>query len=471
MLEIKTVLVFLVISGVVNGVVGLLVWHSYKHLDGIVLIAAGYIFMAVATVMLIFRNAGTSPILIILHNLIYNQCLAFGVVGMARFLAQPVWRHLSSATCLATLLLWSAAFVWVPDNISPRIIASSIFTAIAMLYFLRMIANDRGMSGQLRWFGMFVVGEHAVITCARIVRAVLDFGQSELIDAPSFQAWFFLEGCLFSGLFFTFILFLISQRLTNDLRKLNQDLSEEVSHRRRLQQELSAALSAEKQLRQEQRQFLYVIGHEIRTPLAVIDRSAEMVETLIQKPSRDVASRLSNIHEAVRKLVSLIEHLLINERAEQSITKMEICEIGQLIASAMQPFVELGGAGRIHIELPSRPTFIMCDIEMMTIAIKNIIENAVKYSPDHTMVKVLVEKITHLIKINVIDSGIGISQVDIEKIGKKFFRSANTKRFSGSGLGVYSVRKIVELHHGSVTIDSKLDGGTSVAVVLPCHGS
>ena len=111
----------------------------------------------------------------------------------------------------------------------------------------------------------------------------------------------------------------------------------------------------------------------------------------------------------------------------------------------------------------------MAEPEKLSIAIKNVIENAVKYSKDEGG-KVTVEVTSDRKKlyINVIDTGVGIPQKDLPKIFDRFYRGDNAyKGANGSGLGLSMVKKIIEEHNGDIRVTSKKGQGTTVKISIP----
>ena len=113
------------------------------------------------------------------------------------------------------------------------------------------------------------------------------------------------------------------------------------------------------------------------------------------------------------------------------------------------------------------PTEFNGDSKLLDHAFTNIISNAIKYSPDNTTVKVMSKSNDQKVLLRIVDQGIGIPEDEVKNIGQKFFRAKNTLEVAGTGIGIYLTKNFIELHKGSLKIESKLNVGTSITVTLP----
>ncbi|TAL65499.1 MAG: HAMP domain-containing histidine kinase, partial [Bacteroidetes bacterium] len=106
------------------------------------------------------------------------------------------------------------------------------------------------------------------------------------------------------------------------------------------------------------------------------------------------------------------------------------------------------------------------DEYLLKVAFTNIIDNACKYSPSHS-VEIKLQYIEKWIEIVFKDQGIGISKDDIQKVFEPFFRGANALSYPGSGIGLQLVNQIIKNHNGTINLSSRISNGTSVTVMLP----
>jgi signal transduction histidine kinase len=109
---------------------------------------------------------------------------------------------------------------------------------------------------------------------------------------------------------------------------------------------------------------------------------------------------------------------------------------------------------------------VVGDDSLLKIAISNIIDNACKYSSDHS-VGIQFRYVEKFIEIDFEDRGIGIAQEDLEKVFEPFYRGANTISFSGTGIGLPLVNQIIKNHNGTLKLKSQLNVGTKVTLLLP----
>src|SRR5690606_36780226 len=163
-------------------------------------------------------------------------------------------------------------------NVAIRIHASTVFTTIIMSVMCLGLARDRTQPALLRWATIAVLAEYML---ASIAQSIVELGlPADFQSAPVLtdrNAWYVLQGALFLIALFACLLFMVSSRLSADLREKNESLSREVQERRRLESRLSASLETERALREEQVDLMRVVSHEFRTPLAVIRNATEMI--------------------------------------------------------------------------------------------------------------------------------------------------------------------------------------------------
>ncbi len=332
------------------------------------------------------------------------------------------------------------------------------------------------LSGLVRWgnrpgayvmAGYQIPGEILTVHVLRELRDVTAIRQ----DRPLAFALVSLMGFLVVGLLTITVDSMRSRRqhrldlmrLNDSLQASNRDLQEEVERRTRLQGEVSAALAAQLRLREERREFLRVLGHEIGTPLAVIDRSAEMIEIA---PDTAV-SRLETIRSAVRRLTRLTGSLMAAERASLGAPRMDALDAADVAREAVSSLDEVMGSIRLTTEHPGRSARFTGDRDMMVIALSNLLDNARKFSSPDQPIDVTVRANGAEVEILVADRGIGFPDREIGSVGQRHFRASNAKAIPGSGLGLSIVAMILDTHRGSIDIANRSGGGAVVTLHLP----
>jgi len=261
-----------------------------------------------------------------------------------------------------------------------------------------------------------------------------------------------------------------STRLS-DLLKENYEVGKILVRRDMELSEANARLIA---LDQSKSEFVSIAAHQLRTPLTGIrwTFNALYSSEFGELNSDQMRMVQSGLKSSIR-MIELINDLLNVARIEegrfgmhfQSQSVMELLEklLERIRALAKEKAVIL--TENISPDLP--PAVI--DQEKMTIALENVLENAVKYTPPGGKVTIDAAQTGEFITITVADSGIGIPKDQMGKVYTKFFRADNALRFqtSGSGLGLYVVKNVMEAHNGNVTLDSQERKGTIVTINFP----
>jgi signal transduction histidine kinase len=227
------------------------------------------------------------------------------------------------------------------------------------------------------------------------------------------------------------------------------------------------ALASETEAKHRQRQFLSMVSHEFRTPLAIIDSAAQI---LGMRAATDDSGhrRLDTIRGSVQRLIGLIEVCLADEQLEAgTITiKQEAFDLAEMLVRAVENQCAANPARSIRLTAEA-PLAAWGDPQMLALAVGNLIGNAIKYSPEHQAVEVAAAERDGMLAVTVSDHGIGIPAQDIPQLFRRFHRASNARGVPGSGIGLHMVRQIADLHGGEVSIQSRVGEGTVVTLRLP----
>lgn len=470
MLDLKTTLIILLINATLQGAVWVFVWISQRHLFELKFIAAAYIAFAAGLLLVVLRGPEPAPWHIVLDNTIINLALALVADGLARFLSRKPLPALGIGVVIFSVLFWSLALALDPANVAIRTHGATGVTILCIAVMIWTLASDRSQPRLLRWITIFFLSCHAAASVARSVAIHLQETFREMPAATTnAQAIYFFEINVFITAYFLCQLLMVGIRLSADLRQKNEALSHEVNERRKLQEQLGAALATEKALREEQHQLLRMVTHEFRTPLAVVDRAAEMIAVVLPSPPEAVASRLDSIRQAVRRLVQLIDRFLDSERLDQEAMQPEQIDLAEFTGSIARHFDMTGSGHRLTFNMADDLPRYFGDQDMLATVVINLVENALKYSPEDTPVTVSIDVADGDIVIGVRDRGIGIPEAERRSVGRRFFRASNTRAATGTGLGLYNARKLLEYHQGELSLEVPPDGGTLVLIRLPLH--
>jgi len=216
------------------------------------------------------------------------------------------------------------------------------------------------------------------------------------------------------------------------------------------------------------------VSHELRAPLASIKAYAELLLDNLEGDDTDLRHRfLSIIDQETDWLTELINDLLDLSRLESEpyAAEKDLLSVSEIIESVLTLLdIQVQKKGvTVRCEAPKDLPLIMADKELMTILIKNLLSNAVKFSAERGRIDIVARDAgTHLV-LEVADEGIGIPPDDIPNLFTKFYRSGVAKEYGirGTGLGLVLAKEAVDIHGGTIEMNSQLGVGTRVTVGLP----
>lgn len=210
-------------------------------------------------------------------------------------------------------------------------------------------------------------------------------------------------------------------------------------------------------------------SHELRTPLSIISVSAQSLATNVDElPPEKRANSIDRIRVAAQRMGQLVNDMLTLTRAEAG--KLEFNpEIIALAPFCQQLYeqVHFKTGQTLSLEGKAMKTQIFADKVLLNSILINLLSNAAKYSPEHSSIRLLINRENTTICFQVIDQGIGIMPHERSTILDAFYRGKNVGSVSGTGLGLAVVKTCVDIHQGTLTIDSNFGEGTCMTVCLP----
>ena len=265
-------------------------------------------------------------------------------------------------------------------------------------------------------------------------------------------------------------------------------VAEDVTRRRQAEVALQVALDRERQAVEEltaldrtKSDFVSSVSHELRTPLASVLGYAEMLEDGAAGALTDRQRELiARVDRNGRRLLSLIEDLLLNSRIEAG--RLELhprrFDLAEVIDEAWHSVASVTSQRELvrDLDVAPRPLWVDGDPVALERAVTNLLTNAVKFTPDGGRIGLMARVDAEdggAVRLTVSDSGIGIPTADLDRVFARFYRTstANERAIQGSGLGLSIVRAIVEGHGGRVEVESAPDQGATFTVHLPAPSS
>src|ERR1017187_3128631 len=235
---------------------------------------------------------------------------------------------------------------------------------------------------------------------------------------------------------------------------------------------LQQKLAEEQRLTLLQRNFVAMASHEFRTPLAIIDGHTQRLISMRDRlTTEELAERARKIRSMVRRMTQLIDNLIGSARlvdaridlyyhpAPVALTSLvpEICHLPR----------EWTPDARIREQIQAQPLLVRGDASLLSQLFSNLVSNAVKYSPDSGLIRVIAAREGTQIAVVIEDRGIGIPEADRERVFERYYRGSNTSGIGGSGVGLSLVKTMVDLHKGTIALDPREGEGSRFTIRFP----
>lgn len=260
-------------------------------------------------------------------------------------------------------------------------------------------------------------------------------------------------------------------RIPHGEKNLLQAVVTDISERKRAETELKRALERERELNHLKSNFVSMVSHEFRTPLGIIQSSAEILDDYLdQLEPTERGDQLQSIIKNSRRMAGLMEDVLLLGRLDAR--KMEF----------LPAPLDLGGLCRRLVDEVHFSTDARCPIEFSTVRLPaearaderllrhiliNLLNNAVKYSTPGSPIVFHASGSRDSVNFRIQDRGIGIPTDEHSRLFEAFQRGSNVGQTPGTGLGLVIVKQSVELHGGSIELESEPGIGTTFSVTIP----
>ncbi|MEO1286691.1 MAG: HAMP domain-containing sensor histidine kinase, partial [Chloroflexota bacterium] len=218
------------------------------------------------------------------------------------------------------------------------------------------------------------------------------------------------------------------------------------------------------------RDFIEKASHEFRTPISVIQTACYMIGRIDDPQKRQYyLNRIQDKSEGITKLVDNLV-LLMKLDARYDLTLQSIY-LRDIIDATVETLSQSYQDKYINIVVDNQTpkTKVVGDIDLLRRAIREVLDNACRYSYDESTVNMTVTGDAHTVSIVVEDNGIGIAEENLPKIFDRFYRVDEAHSTQGFGLGLSIASRIVDLTHGDITVQSEFGMGTTVTLELPSN--
>ncbi|MDB5271429.1 MAG: sensor signal transduction histidine kinase [Hymenobacter sp.] len=247
-------------------------------------------------------------------------------------------------------------------------------------------------------------------------------------------------------------------------------LADTLSQLEQRTRELTQALALEQELGELKTRFVAMASHEFRTPLTAVLTSVALLEKYPRAEQQAKRQRhYDRIRTSVMHLTDILEEFLSVGKMEEGRLEAHPARL-ELVPLAHETVAEVEGLRKpgqhIILQLPPLPP-LWQDASLLRKVLVNLLSNALKYSHENTTVTVRATAQDHALCLAVQDQGMGIARDDQTRLFQRFYRARNAANTPGTGLGLYTVARYVELMGGTIALHSELNVGTTVTITLP----
>jgi signal transduction histidine kinase len=260
------------------------------------------------------------------------------------------------------------------------------------------------------------------------------------------------------------------------IEKLIKQHEKELNEKNELMESIRTYYDKTLKLSNQRSEFFYNISHELKTPLSVILGAIQLIDQkypLEGSDRRKSGKHLSTIKQNCYRLLRLINNVLDISRLESGYIKTNLinCNIVYLIEEITEsviPFVEQKGLS-IEFDTLDEEIITAVDIDKIERIILNLLSNGIKFTNPGGMIYVKIERKDNNVVIQIIDTGIGIPRDMQSRIFDRYSQVSSelTAEFEGSGIGLSIVKSFVELHNGSIEVQSEENRGSEFTIILP----
>ena len=229
------------------------------------------------------------------------------------------------------------------------------------------------------------------------------------------------------------------------------------------------------QANQLKSEFVNITSHQLRTPLTGIKWTIDLMRKSKHTTNEELLEKLDGIEESNQRMIKIVNDLLRVARIEQNSLNLKPQDISlnEIIDKLIKEYKPLANASNIKIVLETEPNIplIKADLKGIDFILRNLIDNAIKYTKEEGLIKIKLIKKDKLIRCEIEDNGVGIPEMDKKSIFKKFFRSQNIMKYQtiGSGIGLFISKAIIKKSNGKIGFSSEENKGTIFWFELPIN--
>jgi signal transduction histidine kinase len=242
----------------------------------------------------------------------------------------------------------------------------------------------------------------------------------------------------------------------------------DISDRKRIDLELNNALRAQHKLAEMRSQFISTVSHEFRTPMTIVQMSAEAIESRDLSPDK-LQERCRRIKKAIADMTKLTDNILLFNQFEvgKMLCQLELIDLQSFCEDLVNDIQFAWDQQRIFLQTTGVICEVWLDKRLLNHILTNLLSNAAKYSSQSDRIDFELVCTDSTIILRIADRGIGISSDEQSRIFESYHRASNVGRIKGTGIGLAIVKQSVEALGGCIAVESTLGVGTTFTVTIP----
>lgn len=267
-------------------------------------------------------------------------------------------------------------------------------------------------------------------------------------------------------------------KITDAVNEVKEGFSDEtveltgIEETDRIVEAFNAMLLRMKTLDDSRQEFVANVSHELKTPITSMKVLADALLMQPDAPAELYREFMQDMSAEIDRENQIINDLLSLVRMDKAVTKMNISskDINELLETVLKRLRPIARKNNVEVVLESiRPVTAEVDEVKFTLAISNLVENAIKYNKENGKVKVILDADHQAFTVEIADTGIGMPSEALEHIYERFYRvdKSHSREIGGTGLGLAISRNAILLHRGTIKVDSKEGEGTTFTVRIP----
>tara|TARA_R110002020_G_scaffold200370_5_gene402634 strand:+ start:1952 stop:3187 length:1236 start_codon:yes stop_codon:yes gene_type:complete len=258
---------------------------------------------------------------------------------------------------------------------------------------------------------------------------------------------------------------------TKELKQTIKELKEEVLKRKKAENKILESLRKERELNELKTKFLSLVSHEFKTPLSGILTSATLVGKYTETAHQEKREKhLRTIQNKVKYLNNILNDFLSIERLEsgKATYKFDVFPLSKVVNEVIyNANMLLKDGQRINYPQNIDDILVNFDEKILELSLTNLINNAIKYSAEYTVIDVVVIPQKDSLSIKIIDQGMGIPEKEQKYVFNRYFRAENALLDQGTGIGLNIVKSHLENLDGTITFESEEGKGSTFTITFP----